>query len=55
LGENPQEDIEATSASFMDSFIGANPKGAGCWQNNEQRRTAIFQGNAFIGVSVAST
>ncbi len=47
LGENPEEDIEATAASFADSIIAANPNGVYCGQNNEQFRAALAQGNAF--------
>jgi hypothetical protein len=47
LGENAEDEIEATAAAFSDSFIGANPNGVYCSQNNEQLRAALAQGNAF--------
>jgi hypothetical protein len=47
LGENPEEDVEATAAAFADSFIGANPNGVLCGENNEQLRSVFAQSNAF--------
>jgi hypothetical protein len=47
LGENPEEDIEATAAAFADCFIGANPNGVNCGQNNEQLRAFIARSNVF--------
>jgi hypothetical protein len=51
-GESP--DIEGTARSFASCFIGANPSGVTCGENNADFKTAMSQGYAFyksIGVT----
>lgn len=40
-------DIEATAAAFADCFVGANPMGVSCGENNTLFRSSIAQGFDF--------